>query len=90
MKEHDEEENSAGDLDLLTKQDHGDASELAHQVDDDEEGGDEVAAAPRDVHVLALLSPLNPHPDAVLKEGRDEAEPGQVGQDVLRVPNHLK
>ena len=42
-----------------------------------------------DVHVLALLRPLHPHADAVLKEGRDEAEAGEMRQDMLPVPRDL-
>ena len=42
-----------------------------------------------DVHVLPLLGPLHPHADAVLEEGRDEAEAGEVRQDVLPVPRDL-
>ena len=41
------------------------------------------------VHVLSLLGPLHPHADAVLEEGRDEAEAGEVRQDVLPVPRDL-
>ena len=36
-----------------------------------------------------LLAPLHPHPHAVLEEGGDEAEPGEVRQDVLGAPRHL-
>ena len=42
-----------------------------------------------DVHVLSLLGPLHPHADAILEEGRDEAEAGEVGQDVLPMPGDL-
>ena len=62
---------------------------LTHQVDEDEQGGEEPAAAPGDVHVLPLLPPLRPHADAVLEEGGHQAEAGQVGQDVLGVASNL-
>lgn len=90
LEEDDSEEDSACDLDLEPEQHHGDAAELAQQVEDDEERGQEPAAAPRDVHVLALLRPLDPHADAVLEERRHQAEAGQVGQYVLRLTGHLE
>ena len=90
LERNDEEEDAAGDLDLLPHEDHGHAAELPDEVDDDEEGGEEPSAAPGDVHVLALLVPLHPHPDAVLEEGRDEAEARDVRQEVLRAPGHLE
>ena len=43
-----------------------------------------------DVHVLPLLGPLHPHADAVLEEGRDEAEAGEVRQDMFPVPRDLE
>ena len=75
LKADDEEENAAGDVNAEAEEDHSDASELAEKVGDDEEGGQVVTAAPGDVHVLALLCPLDPHSNPVLEEGRDEAEP---------------
>ena len=48
------------------------------------------AAAPRYVHILALLGPLDPHPDPVLEEGGDETEPRQVRQHMFRTPSHLE
>jgi len=89
LKADNEEEDSAGDVYPEPEEDHGDAAELSAQVDDDEHGGQEPAAAPRDVHVLALLGPLHPHADAVLEEGGDEAEARQVRQDVFRLPSYL-
>ena len=46
LNEHDEEEYAACDVDLLPEEHHGDTAELPHEVDDDEEGGEEPAAAP--------------------------------------------
>ena len=89
LENHYEEENSTSDVHLEPGEDHGHGPELADEVDDDEHGGEEPAAAPGDVHVLPLLAPLDPHPDPVLEECGDEAEPGQVGQDVLGVPGNL-
>ena len=90
LKEHDKEQDPAGDVDLEPEQHHGDPAELPEEIEDHEEGGQEPAASPRDVHVLALFAPLDPHPDAVLEEGGDEAEPGQMGQDVLCVAGDLE
>ena len=42
-----------------------------------------------DVHVLSLLGPLHPHADAILEEGGDKAEAGEVRQDVLPMPGDL-
>ena len=42
-----------------------------------------------DVHVLSLLGPLHPHADAILEKGGDEAEAGEVRQDVLPMPGDL-
>jgi hypothetical protein len=90
LYEDNEEKQPARNVDLLPGEHHGDATQLPGEVDDDKEGGEEPPAAPADVHVLALLGPLHPHPDAVLEEGRDEAKAGQVGKDVLRVTSDLK
>ncbi len=76
LKADDWEENTAGNVDTESEEDHGHTSELSQQIKDDEGGGQEPAAAPRDVHVLALLGPLDPHPKSILEEGRDEAESG--------------
>ena len=78
MEADDGEEHDAGDVDPKPEEDHGDPAELTEEIDDDEHGGQEPAAAPRDVHVLALLGPLDPHAKAILEEGRDETESGQV------------
>ena len=78
MQTDDREENDARDVDAEPEKDHGDAAELSEQIDDDEHGSEEPAAAPRDVHVLALLGPLDPHAKAVLEEGRHETESSQV------------
>ena len=90
LENHDEEEDPAGDVHLEPGEHHGHGAQLAHQVDDDEHGGQEPAAAPGDVHVLPLLAPLDPHTDAVLEECGDQAEPGEVGQDMLRMSGHLQ
>lgn len=58
-------------------------TQLAQQVDQDEEVGQEASAVPGGVDVLALLPPLEPHADAVLQEGADQAESGHVGEVVL-------
>lgn len=65
-------------------------TQLSQQVDEDEEVGDEEATAPGGVDVLALLTPLEPHPDAVLEEGADQAEAGHVGEVVFGHPQELK
>ena len=46
LNEHNEEEYAARDVDLLPEEHHGDAPELPHEVEDDEDGGEEPAAAP--------------------------------------------
>lgn len=58
-------------------------TQLAQQVDQDEEVGQEASAVPGGVDVLALLPPLEPHADAVLQEGADQAESGHMGEVVL-------
>lgn len=83
------EEQGAGSVDLEAEEDHDAASKLAKQVEDDEEGCQEFATAPRDVHVLPLLVPLEVHADTILQEGGDEAEPGQGRQEHLRPPQNL-
>ncbi len=83
LKKDNEAEDAASDVDAEPEENHGDPSELAEEVDDDEHGGQEPTAAPGDVHVLALLRPLDPHADAILEEDTDEAEPRKVICDVL-------
>ena len=78
LEADDEEENAASDVDAEAEENHSDASELSEKVEDDEECGQVIAAAPRDVHVLALLRPLDPHSNPVLEESGHEAEPRQV------------
>ena len=90
LENHDEEEDPAGDVHLEPGEHHGHGPQLAHQVDDDEHGGEEPAAAPGDVHVLPLLAPLDPHPDAVLEKCGDQAEPGKMGQDMLGMSGNLQ
>lgn len=58
-------------------------TQLAQQVDQDEEVGQEAPAVPGGVDVLALLPPLEPHADPVLQEGADQAEAGHMGEVVL-------
>lgn len=65
-------------------------TQLSQQVEQDEDVGEEASAAPGGVDVLALLAPLEPHPDAVLQEGADQAEPGHVGEVVFGDPQELK
>ena len=74
LKADDWEENTTGNVDAESEEDHGHTTELSQQVEDDEGGGQEPAAAPRDVHVLALLGPLDPHPEPIFEEGGDETE----------------
>ena len=90
LQANDEEEDSTGNVYPEAEKDHGDTSKLSEQVDDDEHGGQEPAAAPTDVHVLPLLRPLHPHPETILEESWDEAETRQVRQDVLRLSRDLE
>ena len=89
LNEHDEEEYAACDVDLLPEEHHGDAAELPHEVDDDEEGGEEPAAAPGYVHVLPLLAPLNPHAHPILEKCGNRAESRDVRQDMFGTSGHL-
>ena len=90
LKADNEEEDTAGNINPEPEENHGDATKLSKKIEDDKHGGEEPSAAPRDVHVFTLLSPLDPHPNAVLKEGGDEAEASQVRQDVFCLPGDLK
>ena len=90
LKADNEEEDTAGDVNPEPEENHGDATKLSEKIEDNEHGGEEPSAAPRDVHVFTLLGPLDPHPNAVLKEGGDEAEASQVRQDVFCLPGDLK
>lgn len=65
-------------------------TQLSQQVDQDKHVGEEASAAPGGLNVLTLLPPLEPHPDPVLQEGADQAEPGHVGQVVLGDPQELQ
>lgn len=65
-------------------------TQLSQQVEQDEDGGEEASTVPGGVDVLVLLPPLKPHPDPVLQEGADQAEPGHVGQVVLGDPQELQ
>lgn len=65
-------------------------TQLSQQVEQDEDVGEEVSAAPGGVDVLALLPPLEPHPDPVLQEGADQAETGHVGEVVFGDPQELQ
>lgn len=58
-------------------------TQLSEQVEEDKGGGQQVAAAPGAVDVVALLTPLEPHADAVLQERADQAEAGHVRQVLL-------
>ena len=69
LEDNDEEEDATGDVHLKPSEDHRDGAELPDEVDHHEEGGDEPAAAPGNVHVLPLLTPLHPHSHSVLEEG---------------------
>jgi len=89
LKNDDKEECSTSDVDLEPSEDHGDGSELSNHIDEDEHGRQEPAAPPGDVHVLPLLAPLDPHTNPILEKGGDEAESGQVRQDMLRISCHL-
>ena len=68
LENHDEEEDSTSNIHFVSGQHHGHGSQLTHQIDHHEHGGEEPAAAPADVHVLSLLAPLHPHPHPVLEE----------------------
>ena len=90
MQHDDEEERAASYFDLESGEDHGDSPQLADQVDHDEHGGDEPAAAPRDVHVLPLLAPLNPHTDSILEKCGHKTKSGNVREDVFGMPCNLQ
>merc|ERR1711976_75918 len=89
LQEHDEEEDSASNVDFEPEEHHAHASQLADEVHHDEHGGEEPTAPPGDVHVLPLLAPLDPHPDPVLEEGGHEAEARQMGEDMLGMTGNL-
>ena len=55
-------------------------TQLSYEVDQDKASGQEVATAPGGLDVVPLLVPLEPHADAVLQEGADETQAGQVRQ----------
>lgn len=59
------------------------ATQLAQEVEQDEDVGEEASTTPVGVDVLALLRPLEPHAHAVLQEGADQAEARQVRQVVF-------
>jgi len=74
LKADDWEEDTAGNVDTESEKNHGHTTKLSQQVEDDEGGGQEPSAAPRDVHVFALFGPLDPHTKAIFKEGWDETK----------------
>ena len=55
-------------------------TQLSYEVDQDKASGQEVATTPGSLDVVPLLIPLEPHADAVLQEGADETQAGQVRQ----------
>lgn len=65
-------------------------TQLPQQVQQDEDVGEDASAAPGGLDVLGLLRPLEPHPEPVLQEGADQAEPGHVGEVVLGPPQELQ
>lgn len=65
-------------------------TQLSEQVEEDEGGGQQVAAVPGGVDVVPLLAPLEPHADAVLQERADEAEACHVRQVLLRDAQELQ
>ncbi|KAH3689541.1 hypothetical protein DPMN_194471 [Dreissena polymorpha] len=69
---------ATSDGNLLSTQDHYTPAKLTAHVDDHKHRAQEVTTAPRDVHVVPLLTPLFPHSVAVLEECADQAESGHV------------
>ena len=90
MQEHNKEQNPAGNINFEPGQDHGHATQLSHEIEDNKECGQEPSASPGDVHVLPLLAPLHPHAQTILEEGGHKAEAGQVGQHVFAVAQELR
>lgn len=66
------------------------STQLYHQVEQDEQVGEEVTAAPGGGDEVALVAPVEPHADPVLQEAADQAQPGHVGEVVSAEPQELQ
>lgn len=58
-------------------------TQLSQQVEEHEGRGQQVAAAPGGVDIVPLLTPLEPHADAILQEGANQAEACHMRQVLL-------
>lgn len=65
-------------------------TQLSEEIYEHKDGGQEIATVPRAVNVIPLFAPLEPHADAVLQEGADEAQAGHVREVLLRHPQELR
>lgn len=90
LKHDNEEEQAHRDVNLKPRHHHATAAQLAQQVDEHEDGGQELAASPAHVHVLALFVPLEVHAKAILEEGGDEAEACHSRQHILSPLDNLQ
>jgi len=90
LQHHNEEKQSHRYVDLKSGHHHAAAAQLAQQVDEHKDGGQELAAAPAHVHVLPLLVPLDVHAQAVLEERGDEAQTGHCGQHIFAALDDLQ
>ena len=59
---------------MLATEHHNASRKLSHQVDEDEENAADRSTIPGGTDVVSLLSPLEPHSNAVLKKCTDETE----------------
>ena len=63
LNENDPCQDSTGDDDFLSYHNHDTRDELAEEVEEDEQRGQEPTTVPRIVHELPLFAPLEPHSD---------------------------
>ena len=86
---YDRGENSARNVHFLPTEHHNTATQLTDQVGHHEHRGQEPAAPPCSIDVVPLLVPLCPHANTVLQKRGDQAEAGDVGENVLAMTEDL-
>lgn len=65
-------------------------TQLSEEIYEHKDGGQEIATVPRSINVIPLFTPLEPHADAILQEGADQAQAGHMGEVLLRHPQELR
>lgn len=64
-------------------------TQLSEEIYEHKDGGQEIATVPCAINVIPLFAPLEPHADAILQEGADQAQASHVREVLLRHPQEL-